>query len=568
MPSPFSNAHLDHHHHLNPKSHPQVMEWTNKRQQVDDQESQQVQKLLRTFETLPPEEQNRFLTRLVDKCSTKQLSFISNIIMPRLKMDIIRHLPREISLHILSHLPVKSLCRLAQTCTQHWYLVNDGHLWKCLIAKYEFDLGDPSRPLLQDRSLGGVIGGLACTSRSPNDVEMSVGCPSPPMGSPLKAETSSSFSEGSLAPTSNSSSSTHLHHNHRVDICHKHRFQMEYLLRSNWRSGRCNHFTIRGPKSAIVTCLQFDDKILAIATDNSSYGLIEIFHSKFGNRIRKLVGHEGGVWALEFNGNTLVSGGCDRDLRVWDIEAGRCVHRLRGHTSTVRCLKMLGGELVVTGSRDNTVRLWDINVGCCLHVFEGHTDSVRCLSHFGDIVVSGSYDSTVRVWDIKRMKLVHVLQQHHAQIYSVAFNGRVICSGSLDADVRIWDARTGKCIWTLEGHDALVGHMQLRGSILATAGSDGRVCIWNAETGELKIRMQAHINSVTSLQFDEQRIITGGDDGLKVWDFKTGSLIRAFSQDVSGVWKLQFSKSQLIAATQRLEDSFIEIMDFTPEASA
>jgi hypothetical protein len=36
-------------------------------------------------------------------------------------------------------------------------------------------------------------------------------------------------------------------------------------------------------------------------------------------------------------------------------------------------------------------------------------------------------------------------------------------------------------------------------------------------TGTLLHRINAHRNSVTTLQFDQHRIITGGDDGVKMW---------------------------------------------------
>ena len=53
---------------------------------------------------------------------------------------------------------------------------------------------------------------------------------------------------------------------------------------------------------------------------------------------RTLVGHTGGVWSSQMQGNIIVSGSTDRMLRVWDAETGECIHTLYGHTSTVRCV--------------------------------------------------------------------------------------------------------------------------------------------------------------------------------------------------------------------------------------
>ena len=94
----------------------------------------------------------------------------------------------------------------------------------------------------------------------------------------------------------------------------------------------------------------------------------------------------------------VISGGCDKVLRVWDLKSGYCIHVLRGHTSTIRCFKALPFlPLCVTGSRDATIRIWDIRDGKEVRVLRGHTQSVRCLGVRGRRIVSGSYDTTLRV---------------------------------------------------------------------------------------------------------------------------------------------------------------------------
>lgn len=97
-------------------------------------------------------------------------------------------------------------------------------------------------------------------------------------------------------------------------------------------------------------------------------------------------------------GSIVVSGGCDRDVRVWDLETGECLHTLEGHTSTIRCIKVLDGRpIAVSGSRDGTVKVWDIENGRLIHSLVGHQHSVRCIEVAGNHVASGSYDCTCRV---------------------------------------------------------------------------------------------------------------------------------------------------------------------------
>jgi WD40 repeat protein len=116
---------------------------------------------------------------------------------------------------------------------------------------------------------------------------------------------------------------------------------------------------------------------------------------------------------------------------------------LRGHTSTVRCLKMSDAHTAISGSRDTTLRIWDLKKGLCKHVLIGHQASVRCLEIHGDIVVSGSYDTTAKIWSISEGKCLRTLTGHFSQIYAIAFDGKKIATGSLDTSVRIWDPNDG-----------------------------------------------------------------------------------------------------------------------------
>ena len=119
------------------------------------------------------------------------------------------------------------------------------------------------------------------------------------------------------------------------------------------------------------------------------------------------------------------------------------IHALRGHTSTVRCLKMADANTAISGSRDTTLRIWDIKTGTLKNTLSGHQASVRCLEICGDQVVSGSYDTTAKIWCISTGECLRTLHGHFSQIYAIAFDGIRIATGSLDTSVRIWDPTDG-----------------------------------------------------------------------------------------------------------------------------
>ena len=185
----------------------------------------------------------------------------------------------------------------------------------------------------------------------------------------------------------------------RPPVSYKSHFKQRYMVETAWRTGGqaiARHIT---PDQGVVTSLHLTPKYIVIALDNAS---IHVFNAD-GMILRTLQGHMMGVWAMVPWGDILVSGGCDRDVRVWDMSTGENTKVLKGHTSTVRCLKMSDYKTAISGSRDTTLRIWDIEKGVCLNVLVGHTASVRCLEIYGDLVVSGSYDTTAKVGEIFRL---------------------------------------------------------------------------------------------------------------------------------------------------------------------
>ncbi|PWN87821.1 WD40 repeat-like protein [Acaromyces ingoldii] len=274
----------------------------------------------------------------------------------------------------------------------------------------------------------------------------------------------------------------------------------------------------------------------------------------------------GSVSGFGNEGAIVVSGGCDRDVRVWDLTTGKCLHVLRGHNSTVRCLRVLEGRpLAISGSRDSTVRVWNIETGQLVHLLSGHLHSVRCLDVAGNKVVSASYDATCRIWDIDTGECLHVLRGHYHQIYAIAFDGVHVATGSLDSTARVWNAETGECLVVFQGHTSLVGQLQLSDNILITGGSDGKIMVFSLDTFTTVHQLLAHENSVTCLQFDDRFIVTGGNDGrVKLWDFRTGEFIRELSEPGEQVWKVSFRDDKCVVLCRRNDRTAMDVISFRP----
>lgn len=158
----------------------------------------------------------------------------------------------------------------------------------------------------------------------------------------------------------------------------------------------------------------------------------------------------------------------------------------------------------------------------------GHTAPVNSVafSPDGKRVVTASVDKTVKVWDATMGKEIVTLEGHSKSVESVCFspNGKRIISTSREVPAKIWDAKTGQEVLTI--HEAA-------GPIAFSSGGNrivsGRpITIWNAETGKKILSIKEKALSI-ALSPDDKWIVSGSTDPrLKIWDARTGRLVRSF----------------------------------------
>lgn len=525
-----------------------------------EHEDSQVRSIRTLFSEMNEAEQQRLLGELLNLCNSHQLSFVAEFVSPRLKKDPFMVLPTELCLRILECVDDPTTLARASQVSKKWReLVNDDSAWRLLCQKYSY------RGLSREERV---------EEEEPIEEWESITKPQhrSQAGRALRLDEDSiknQFLEGASSATAESLRTQSLDRGAKRKVRHRRpkattyrsHFKQRYMVETAWRSGGVMDPRQIQPDQGVVTSLHLTNKYIVVALDNAKIHVFDVN----GDNQKTLQGHLMGVWAMVPWGDLLVSGGCDRDVRVWNLATGCAQYTLRGHTSTVRCLKMSDSTTAISGSRDTTLRIWDLKRGLCKHVLIGHQASVRCLEIHGDIVVSGSYDTTAKIWSISEGKCLRTLTGHFSQIYAIAFDGKKIATGSLDTSVRIWDPTDGKCLAVLQGHTSLVGQLQMRDDILVTGGSDGSVRVWSLVDYQVIYRLAAHDNSVTSLQFDNTRIVSGGSDGrVKVWDLKRGTLVRELSTPADAVWRVVFEEEKAVIMASRNGRTVMEVWSFSP----
>lgn len=99
---------------------------------------------------------------------------------------------------------------------------------------------------------------------------------------------------------------------------YKSHFKQRYLVDAAWRTGGQTITKNITQDGGLVTSLHLTSKYIIVALDNAR---IHVFDTE-GENQKTLQGHVMGVWAMVPWDDTLVSGGCDRDVRVWNLTTG------------------------------------------------------------------------------------------------------------------------------------------------------------------------------------------------------------------------------------------------------
>jgi serine/threonine protein kinase len=258
--------------------------------------------------------------------------------------------------------------------------------------------------------------------------------------------------------------------------------------------------------------------------------ILRVWDLETGELCQTLKGHTKPVNAIAISpdGQLLVSGSDDHTVRVWNLSAGQLVHTLVGHSRDVNAVAIHGaGQLLVSGGDDRTARLWKLATGEPLRAFSNLAGMIRAVAMTpdGQLLASGGLDNQIKLWSLKTGELAKTFaRSHFGAINAIAItpNGKTLISSSKDKTIKFWDLQTGEVSKTLTGHTDAVNAIALssNGKLLISGSSDTTVRLWNVDTGTLKSTLHEHSNAVNavSLSPDGQRIASASSDNtIKVW---------------------------------------------------
>jgi len=176
--------------------------------------------------------------------------------------------------------------------------------------------------------------------------------------------------------------------------------------------------------------------------------------------------HKDLVNAVTFAADWLATASHDKTIQIRSLD-GKLLKTLTGHASAVVCVAASpDGKTLVSGGADSTIRVWDPATGELKRTIANHGDRVNALawSPDGKFLASGSRDRTLRVWQPEIGRLVRFVK-HDAEILDVAFPDAIITATV--SNIRVIEADSDKVV---KEFDSGGRAMAVKGATILVAG--------------------------------------------------------------------------------------------------
>ncbi|KAK2962870.1 putative Pyrophosphatase PpaX [Blattamonas nauphoetae] len=240
-----------------------------------------------------------------------------------------------------------------------------------------------------------------------------------------------------------------------------------------------------------------------------------------------LVGHTNGVncmdWSKRFK--TLVTGGQDHTVCIWNMFSQQLVDQLRGHLAPVISVAVDDSSgYIISIAADATMFLWDLRS----HRLTQRTNAMDPVLHtpYQMVRYVPKAESILlvsrRLVELRfaRRELVNmVVHLTDVQILLFSRTFQQLISIDMNNLVAVWDTKSGRCIFRfIAEHDTsiITATLDTRERRLITAAGDGKVKIWNPSRGTLLKEITIYVSTATTRKlFSLETLMNDGSDVLK-----------------------------------------------------
>jgi WD40 repeat protein/tetratricopeptide (TPR) repeat protein len=297
----------------------------------------------------------------------------------------------------------------------------------------------------------------------------------------------------------------------------------------------------------------------------------------------------GGVFGPD--GRTLAMRSGLGKIQLWDVETGRQLLVLRGHTREVHALTFTpDGQRLVSGGEDGLVKVWDARAQPGSTLIRQRRSSPEGIAFSPDgrwlaslakpkPVYEGprredffwdhSWFGGVRVWDARTGAPAFTLPSPgNPRLHAGSFSpdGRYLAAYSgyyLDRGLKLWDLTTRRQRDFGADYRVALQTVALSrdGKRLATASSPWNfpdpprpveIKVWDVETGKDLATLTGHTGNIEHVAFspDGNYLASGSwDRSVKLWDLRSGSEVRTCNGHTGFIYCVAWSPDGEVVAS-------------------
>jgi WD40 repeat protein len=167
--------------------------------------------------------------------------------------------------------------------------------------------------------------------------------------------------------------------------------------------------------------------------------------------------HSDTVFSLDFSrdGQWLVSGAADKFVKVHEVESGKLIRSLEGHTHHVLGVTFKAdASRIASAGAENAIKIWNVETGEQHRTIQNYGKQVTAIRFIGvtDNTVSGSGDKSVKFHRANDGGNYRTFGGATDYVYSVAAtrDEAVVIGGGEDGVLRVWNGTNGQALFNFE----------------------------------------------------------------------------------------------------------------------
>lgn len=320
-----------------------------------------------------------------------------------------------------------------------------------------------------------------------------------------------------------------------------------------------------GDIAAAETTIKKADGFFTAASNKEGMALckqaINKIHSNNQVQLQVQAGHASSYKvAMNPNGKYYATCGSDKTIRIWNIELGKQVQQINGHTDEVTNIAYSpNGRLFASCSRDRTIKLWSTFDYSLVGTIQTNAiDFCLAFSPNSKQLASGGDDSLIKMWDVAETKLLYTLKKHQGAVKQLCFvqkNENTLYSSGLDSMVYEWDLEQRKDVhWYRKKARLLNMKVSNDGNYLFYTANDTTVSVWNLINSKFYFSQKISFYKL------------GNSNNFGEPDFSPDGSMLIFPNSRNRLSIVDLASGQMNAITEGLPQYwYLNTMNFTPD---